>query len=293
MNLVEDVFELAESFMKPKEPAEFVQMNMLKIKLLSHAMIESGKPLFSPPFNQPATNNTLKGIALELVGSSINYCYWYGKSTIRPGCASSTTMGNLLEQAFFEYKGENHLLFNNSITVFQELLIQNRFPMIEQRIKHLDELRSMGEDFCIEIENNHTAITPHLDRLITLFPGFASDMFLKRASLFFIQLYRRFEWYSFEKYLHFLHVPADYQIPKMLNYYGCLEYNSSLQNMIQKNQLIPKHSQAECEIRSATILTMREICKRTGWTIVDVDAWLFIRRHDVNGPFHLTITTDY
>lgn len=287
MNLVEDVFELAESFMKPKEPAKFVQMNMQKIKFLSYAMIESGKSSFNPP----ATDNTLKGIALELVGSSINYCYWYGKSTVRPGNASSTTMGNLLEQAFFEYKGEDHLLFNNSITLFQEILIQNRFPLIEERIKHLDELRSMGEDFCIEIENNHTNITPHLERLITLFPGFASDMFLKRASLFFIQLYRRFGW--FKKDLPFLHVPADYQIPKMLNHYGCLLYLNRLQSIISSNKLIPKHSEEECEIRSATILIMRELCKLTGWNIADIDAWLFVRRHDAIGPFHLTITTDY
>ena len=287
MNLVEGVFELAESFMQPKELAVFVQIDKQKIKALSQTMIESGKS----PFIPPDINNNLKGIALELVGSSINYCYWYGKSTIRPGNASSTTMFELLEKAFYEYKGEDHLLFNNSITYFIELLSQNRFPLLEQRIKHLDELRSMGEDFCIEVQNSHNAIAPIMDRLITLFPGFSSDMFLKRVSLFFIQLYRRFGW--FEKYLHFLHVPADYQIPKMLNHYGCILYSSKLSKQIESNRLIPKHSQPECEIRSATILTMRELCKLTGWNIAEVDAWLFVRRHDATGPFHLTITTDY
>ena len=287
MNLVEDVFKLAESFMQPKELVEFVQIDMQRTKALSQTMIESGKSLFIPP----ATNNNLKSIVLELVGSSINYCYWYGKSTIRPGNASSTTMFELLEQAFYEYIEEDHIIFNNSITTFQQLLAQHRFPLLEQRIKHLDELRSIGEDFCIDVQNNHNAITPIMDRLITLFPGFASDMFLKRASLFFIQLYRRFGW--FEKYLHFLHVPADYQIPKMLNHYGCISYISKLSNQIEFNRLIPKHSQPECEIRSATILTMRELCKLTGWNIAEVDGWLFVRRHDATGPFHLTITTDY
>jgi hypothetical protein len=287
MNLVEDVFKLAESFMQPKDPVEFVQMNMEKIDLLSQTMITSGRSSFSPP----PTKNQLKGIVLELVGSSVNYCYWYGKSTIRPGNASSTTMFELLEQAFNKYEGEDHLLFNNSITIFQQLLAQHRFPLLEQRIKHLDELRSIGEDFCIDIEKNHTSITPIMDRLITLFPGFASDMFLKRASLFFIQLYRRFGW--FEKYLHFLHVPADYQIPKMLNHYGCISYISQLLNRIETNKLIPKHSLPECEIRSATILTMRKLCERTGWNIADIDAWLFVRRNDATEPFHLTITTDY
>lgn len=287
MNLVEGVFELAESFIQPKEPVEFVQIDMQRTKSLSQTMMEAGKSLFIPP----TTNNNLKGIVLELVGSSINYCYWYGRSTIRPGNASSTTMGELLREAFCEYKGEDHLLFNNSITYFQELLAQHRFTLLEQRRKHLNELRSIGEDFCIDIQNSHSAINPIMDRLITLFPGFASDMFLKRASLFFIQLYRRFGW--FEKYLHFLHVPADYQIPKMLNHYGCISYTSILKNLIDSNKLIPKHSQTECEIRSATILTMRELCKLTGWNIAEVDAWLFVRRHDATGPFHLTITTDY
>ena len=287
MNLVEDVFELAESFIKPKEPAEFVQIDMLKVRQLSKRIIESGKSSFNPP----ATNNILKGIVLELVGSSINYCYWYGKSTIRPGNASSTTMFNLLEQAFYGYKVEDHLIFNNSITIFQELLARNRFTLLEKRIKHLDELRSIGEDFCIELEKYNTKIKPHMERLITLFSGFASDMFLKRASLFFIQLYRRFGW--FEKDLHYLPVPADYQIPKMLNHYGCISYSSILSNLIKSNKLIPKHSQTECEIRSATILVMRELCKQTSWNIADVDGWLFVRRHDATNPFHLTITTDY
>jgi hypothetical protein len=286
MNLVEDVFELAESFMQTKEPAEFVEIDVTRTKSLSETMIESGKSLFIPP----ATNNNLKTIVLELVGASINYCYWYGKSTIRPGNASSTTMFELLEQAFYNYI-EEPLLFNNSITYFQELLVRNRFPMIEERIKHLNELRSIGEVFCIDIKNNHTKIKPHMERLITLFPGFASDMFLKRTSLFFIQLYRRFGW--FEKDLHYLPVPADYQIPKMLNHYGCIFYSSKLSNRIETNKLIPKHSQTECEIRSATILVMRELCKLTGWNIAEVDSWLFVRRHDTTTPFHLTITTDY
>ena len=130
-----------------------------------------------------------------------------------------------------------------------------------------------------------------MSELITLFPGFASDIFLKRTFLFFIQMNRRFGW--FEEECKIIPVPADYQIPKMLEHFGCFSYSSSLRQSIESNKLIPKNSIEECEIRSATILTAKKLCEITGWNISDVDSYFFLRKHEVDSPFHLTITTDY
>jgi hypothetical protein len=79
----------------------------------------------------------------------------------------------------------------------------------------------------------------------------------------------------------------------MLEHNKCISYNPYLRNIISTNQLIPRHSQIECEIRSATVLTMKKLCELTNWNIAEVDGYLFLQRHDAKQNFHLTITTDY
>lgn len=293
MNLVGSVYEIAESFMKE---SEYVFMNEDKIQSVAEEMIKVGKPSFpvSP------VENDFKAVLLELVAASVNYCYWYGKDNIRPNGASSTMMYELLQNAFFDYEDNyqkqtsstgHTFAFENCITRYIELLAIRRFPLLEERERHLRQLVKLGESFTEGICNEHTTIEPHMINLVSTFSGFASDTFLKRASLFFIQLFRRFGW--FESDLHTLHVPADYQVPKMLNHFGCLIYDDDLDDAILNNSLIPKHSQGECEIRAATILTIKKLCKITKWNVAEVDGYFFTKRHDSSDPFHLTITTDY
>jgi len=290
MNLVENVYEIAESFMA--NPSE-VKMNYEEIERVGNEMIEHGIIEFPLSYIE----DPFKAVLLELVASSVNYCYWYGKSTIRPNGAGSTFMRECLENAFFDYVGEDNEKFNNCITRFINLLITNRFPLIEERIWHLNQLRRIGEPFAKNIveeaENDTDNINDVMNVLITVFPGFASDMFLKRASLFFIQMNRRFGWYK--DAIRKLPCPADYQVPKMLEYFnfGCITYSKSLKHTIESNKLIAKNSIEECEIRAATIMTVKKLCDITGWGVPEVDGYFFLRRNEVTGPFHLTITTDY
>lgn len=299
MNLVQSVYDISESFMKS---ASEVKMNNKKIKETAKDMLDRG----SAKFPIHPTENQFKGVLLELVSASINYCYWYGKSDIRPNGSGSTFMYEHLANAFFDYIGPTKdydiLLdrkyesqFNICLTRFINLLITNRFPLIEERMWHLNQLRYPAELFAKNIleeaENDTDDINEVMHALITTFPGFASDIFLKRASLFFIQLNRRFGWYKGA--LKKLHVPADYQVPKMLEHIGCISYSKSLKKIIESNKLIAKNSIEECEIRSATILTVKKLCELTGWGVSEVDGYFFLRRKEVTSPFHLTITTDY
>ena len=291
MKLVENVYEIAESFM---ENPEYVKLNYEKIRETAHVIKTFPRPEFPIPDSDV---NVFKGIVLELVAASINYCYWYGKSSIRPNGSSSTTMYELLMNAFYDFEYPDSTKFTQCIERFIRLLCINRFPLVEDRVRHLRELNDYGLDFCIGIENRYNAgiinydMNYFLNELVEKFPGFASDIFLKRASLFFIQLFRRFGWLKDE--LKNLHVPADYQIPKCLEYRGLIEYNDILQESISRNELIPKNSRQECEIRSATILTIKKLTKLTDWNVAEVDAFFFLQRKQINWPFHLTITTDY
>jgi hypothetical protein len=63
--------------------------------------------------------------------------------------------------------------------------------------------------------------------------------------------------------------------------------------IVDTHQLIPKHSQIECEIRAATVLAGKKLQELTGWNASEIDAWLWLRRKEATKPFHLTITTDY
>jgi len=286
MNLVENVYEIAESFMNS---ATEVEMNYDKIEKISHDMLKEGPNRFE----YPPCEDVYKNVLLELVASSVNYCYWYGKSDIRPNGAGSTFLRECLGNAFFDYVGEDPELFNLCLTRLINLLIINRFPLIEERIYHLNQLRYSAEHFAKKVMENKDVenLNDLMVELITLFPGFASDIFLKRTFLFFIQINRRFGW--FNKAIQNILVPADYQVPKMLEHFGCFYYSSSLQKTISSNKLIPKNSIEECEIRSATILTIKKLCELTGWNVSDVDGYFFLCRHEVTTPFHLCITTDY
>jgi hypothetical protein len=88
-------------------------------------------------------------------------------------------------------------------------------------------------------------------------------------------------------------VPADYQVPKMLEHFGCLKYKTSLSNKIASHSIIPKYSLEEVSIRGATILVCDRLAELTGWNKSEIDSWLWLRRKECTKPFHLTVTTDY
>ena len=295
MYLTKQVYELSEQFMKD---SVFVKMIPGQIEVVANEIVNNDRPKFPIPDKIHDNEEVIyKQVFMELVAASINYCYWYGKSKIRPGNAGSTFMYECLMNAFYNDQTED---YSKCIDYLIDILSFNRFPLIEERVRHLNELKSSKvNDITIRITNNNIGvykdgdndINTYMTEIITAMPGFASDLFLKRASLFFIQLFRRFGWFSDQ--LHNLHVPADYQIPKMLEHNKCISYNPYLRNIISTNQLIPKHSQIECEIRSATVLTMKKLCELTGWNIAEVDGYFFLKRHEAKQNFHLTITTDY
>lgn len=284
MNLSESVFEIAEKFM---ENPKFVSINYAKLYEVAEEMREAGKPKFPT-----AENNELIGCIHELVGNAINYCYWYGKHNIRPGNARASFMYECVQNAFFDYRFRVN--FVECIYRLIEILAMKRFPLLEEREKHLKEIMLFGEDLAERIyDGKRDDYTPYLSALVAGFPGYGSDIFLKRASLYFLQLYRRFGW--FEESLYNLHIPADYQVPRLMNYRGILEYNSELKYEIESERLIPKWSQKECEIRSATVLVAKTLVKELQWTVADVDGFFWLGSKQIQDPFpfHLTITTDY
>lgn len=286
MKLVENVYEIAERFMRN---SIFVELDYEGIVRTANKMIECGRPA---SFHRAHEILNEQGACLaEIIGGAINYCYWYGKSNFRPlDCRSSKMYDVVLKgMDLFPYMTK----FDEVIDEIISLLALNRFPLLEERKVHLKELvEKNAVDFAVAITNgDHKDCEIYLNNLVCNYTGYASDMFLKRASLLFLQLYRKFGW--FEESMNILHIPADYQVPKVLEHYGCIKYSEGLKKTIDNDMLIPKHSVCECEIRSATVLACKELARITKWNMSDIDGWLWLGRKSVDGPFHLTITTDY
>jgi len=288
MNIINSVFEVAEKFM---DDPEHVTINHDNIFIVSKQMKDSGVKKFE------YEDNSLKGdqieirklVYMELLGNSINYCYWYGRHDIRPNGTDSVMMYKLLEDSF----GKFRIMIPNKELVKDYIcsLAEYRFPLLEERSKHLLETLEYSFDIIQKVFTDISNVYKPFEVLVKTILGYSADIFLKRASLFFIQLNRRFGWY--QDSISVLPIPADYQVPKMLEFYGCINYSKSLKNKIMNHVLIPKNSLEECEIRAATILVSRELSELTDWTISDIDSWFWLRRKECSNPFHLTITTDY
>lgn len=286
MNIVKSVYEISEQFMK--KPSE-VEINYDQIERIGKEMLKGEKI----EFPLPHTEDPYKAVLIELVASSINYCYWYGTSSVRPNGSSSTFLYECIANAFFDYIEKDRTHFNVCLTRLINLLISGRFPLVEERMYHLNQLRLSAETFAEKVMENKDIedLNDLMLELITLFPGFGSDIFLKRTFLFFMQMNRRFGW--FKESLNNMPVAADYQVPKVLEHFKCISYCPELKKQIVFDKLIPKGSIEECEIRSATVLTCKKLCEISGWNIAEVDGYFWLKRHEVTEKFHLTITTDY
>lgn len=285
MNCIESVFDISEKFM---EDPSYVYIDYKKINEVASLMSQSNFKKFDPAPNDLTEEEIKNECYLQLVGGAINYCYWYGKHNIRPIDCGSGKMFDIVNKA----ANEHNIYSTEFIYSLQWEFAKERFPLLEERLKHIDEVTNYGRDFIDVLVNNiDSDVESLMEYMICMLPGYASDMFLKRASLFFLMMNRKFGW--FEKDLHSLHIPSDYQVPKMFHYFGCFKYNPELYKKIDKSELIGKGSLMECEIRAATVLVARKLCEITGWNVSDVDAWFWLRRRHCDRPFHLTVTTDY
>lgn len=283
MEIIESVFDLANRFM---EDPDYVMVNEKGIVTIAKRMLKDGKQPFVES-KQYTDSQIQKMVLMQLTGGAINYCYWYGKNDIRPNGCSSTNMFRIVEKAGAECLPDFHSFFSQ----IKKDLAKQRFPLLEERLKHINEVRENHYPFIHAILQKEKSFYELFEMMIELFPGYASDMFLKRASLFFMMLYRIFGWFTED--LNHIHIPADYQVPKMLVFYDCINYSPVLEDAIIGNDLLPKGSQAECEIRAATIIACQKLCQKTKWNAAEVDGWFWLKRKECDFPFHLTVTTDY
>jgi hypothetical protein len=283
--IIDHVRSMSRDFVDGDMP---VTVELDKVEALADTMKTEGKMTFDSSLTEEL--NQASSILVELFASAINYCFWYGRYDFRPMIKDSYSMYDVVIDAVRNnFNGTVDHPFIDSII---DKLTFDRYPLLEQRITHIVEVSMGTQEFVMFVlMNKNNAVEIVLHELVRRYPGFSSDMFLKRAFLFVIQLNRKLGF--FEDSINRIPVPADYQVPKMLEHFGCLTYYSPLAQKINNHVMVSRYSMEEISIRSGTIIVCDRLSKLLGWTIAEVDAWLWLRRKECKKPFHLTVTTDY
>jgi hypothetical protein len=312
MQSVEHVFEMSRKIL---HLSDHVHIDMVKLGETAKYMLEHPLPekqVDDHKVRKPVNLNSrdAQGIILkELVSDAVNYCYWQFSSSYRPNGAGSTRMRELLEQSFNpRWAMASPIDLTAQLRNFYRAMMINRFPLMDQRLKHLMALtrpltmvgasgaqaynsrRSVGPTFVQMIQESF-AFERLFNFLITEIDGYGDDPFLKRAFLFFLQLNRVLG--LFEDDIQQFPVPADYQVPKMLFKYEILVYSPVLEHKIFTHTHLEENGPEEMAIRAGTIRAAQLLGEITGWSASDVDGWFFIRRKESEAPFHLCITSNY
>jgi hypothetical protein len=311
MEIIKHIFDIFDISHRILENSNDVKINFNALQLTANEMgknpLEEKQKI--KKYISPTTGLGRSIVLKELVSDAVNYCFWQFDSSIRPNGSSSTDMRNLLNISFdAKLAMHSDVNFLAQTRNFYRAMMINRYPVMEKRLVHL---MALSRPFIMQSETGRHAFYPGrnvaitlvrmiaedfkfetlFDFLITEIDGYGDDPFLKRASLFFLQLNRIMGLYEDE--IKLFPIPADYHIPKMFRHYGILEYSPTLQNKILKSVHLQENGPEEMAIRAGTIVVGKELCDILGWSASDVDWWFFKRRKEVQSSFHLCITSNY
>jgi len=196
-------------------------------------------------------------------------------------------------------------------------------PMIAQRKKILNEigevlLRKYNGSFCNLFQKaEFNAFGPQgiVTQLTKYFPSFNDCLyyqttyswlyFYKRAQLMVMMYHGRASDSQGKlpliKDIQNLGAIADYQIPRVLEHLGILEYIPALKKVIAKQKIILPGSTAEVAIRAMTILAMKLILEKVNnirkekinMCHLDFKLWDMVKKIRIDLPHHLTPTIFY
>lgn len=227
-----------------------------------------------------------------IVGLAINalnqFCFWYNPSFQEGRILRSSDIG-----------------LNRIIDDFE--FLKYAVTLRKERIT----LNNQFRDYIInDIGGQPNLTNVQLVYNILQFEGFNYDLFRKKKELFLMLLFRYFNMTelptSFLKLAKFVNPAIDYQVPKMLDALGIINYPSRLRKVIKKGKLIPKDSYNELFIRALsyyTLINMESKLKETSYNgilrkynQIDLDWFFWSNRNmeeGVNAKHHCTLTEDY
>lgn len=188
-------------------------------------------------------------------------------------------------------------------------------PLFEQRVHNAREvgrvlLTRYDGQFAHAIEHAQYDAVQLASLLAREFPSFhdvtryrqRDIQFLKRAQICVADLHNAFgntQWGALSNFKQ-LTCFADYKLPQVLRHYNVIEYIPALAELVDNQQLLKAGSEAEIEIRAATVwaceLLQRALLQKgITTTAADIDQllWLMGQEAEQMRPYHRTRTIYY
>jgi hypothetical protein len=186
-------------------------------------------------------------------------------------------------------------------------------PLLEERVKILNEIgttlvQKFDGQFSSLIHESKNDAIGLVNLILGTFPSFQDFALYKSKKVFFEKraqalvegIYSIFQGkgYGEFKNIDALTALADYIIPNLLRKLEILEYSPDLGKKIDNEELLPKGSPEEVEIRSCTIwvieLVRQELeARNVKVSALSINDYLWSVGGNARDPFHRTRTTAY
>ena len=314
--------KILESTWYVVQNADFVKINRAKISEFSKGFEKHTNHywLQDSPFDieQLSTDQKLMFI---VVFNAISFSYWgnpywnveyKGKLYTRGSWSLVASIFRAMEEGK-DILNPAYLASVSKEELSQILRGNVEIPLLEERVKILNEIgtiliKKFDGQFSSLIRESQNDSVVLVNLVLENFPSFQDFALYKSEKVFFQKraqalvqgIYSIFQGkrYGELKNIGTLTALADYIIPNLLRKLGILEYSQELSKKIDSEELLPKGSPEEVEIRSCTIWAIELIKKELEAQNIKVLAlnindYLWSVRGNADTPFHRTRTTAY
>lgn len=270
-------------------------------KLLSLNFTEQEKASLAQNEIEALEGKSLKDSVRFLIGlNSINYQFWdlqdskfirytnKGQTGALGSFAGFVELFDILEKNNFNVEKINKELMNQCFGNISD--IERRINILKEALntKNLDKVFE-------EIESHIKKYPINVDlaeKISLILPQSYADPYLKKIQLALYEISHVYNAHGIINESN-ITVAADYQLPKVLEGMGILEYSEELSRKIDNFDLIEEGSKEEKALRAATILSCNEISKQHNISIPALDRVLWLARNNFKKNFHLTRTSNY
>jgi hypothetical protein len=309
------------------EQGELVWINMDQVELLSEQWMEEDVVSQSPQWydRYHFYDGTERTVNWLLLLDALNFCFWaqrdqprwsidYHGETLNGYWAEAAALTRAVEEGLPLWDAE-YLSNISSETVAHIFRGEQQIPLFEQRVANAREagrvlLEHFDGQFSHAIEQTGGSAPALVLLLAERFSSFhdvacyrtQEVRFLKRAQICVADLHGAFKgqnWGAFTG-LEYLTAFADYKLPQILRHYRVIEYQTSLAERVDKQELIAPGSEEEIEIRAATVwaceLLRRAMLKQgrsTTASEIDQRLWFLSQNLKEARPYHRTRTIYY
>lgn len=302
--------------------ADFVKINHAKIAEFSKGFEKNINHywLKDSPFDIDQLNTDQKLMFL-VVFNAISFSYWGNPYWNVEYKGKLYTRGSWsLVASIFRALEENRDILSPAYLAtiskkeLSEILRGNvEIPLLNERVKILNEIGStlmqkFKGQFSSLIQKTDKDAMALLNTILETFPSFQDFAYYKSEKIFFQKraqalvggIYSIFQGsgYGELKNIDALTACADYIIPNLLRKLGILEYSHDLSKRIDSEELLPKGSPEEVEIRACTIWSIEMIRKKLKSekiqvSVFNINDYLWSVGGNAETPFHRTRTSAY